>query len=550
MRSNGVFVSAALLSLAVLTTGCTGGKSPTTTPPPTQTPPTNTPPFPTAPTATPIDVINPILSGDYADPSVVRVGDTYWASATSSEWAPQFPLMRSTDLQHWEQVGAIFQAPPAWSEQNYWAPELVVDKGRNFVVYTARKKVPEGPGKGPLCVAVATASQVQGPYTDRGPLVCQPLGSIDGAMIRDENDKLFLIWKEDGNSQSLPTNIWAQQLSEDGTQLLADKTSLILNDTPWEGQLVEGPHIIRRGGWFYLFYAGSGCCGVDCNYGIGVARSQKLLSGWEKNPLNPIARNNLSFRCPGHGSVVTDTQGVDYFLYHAYRATDSVYVGRQGMLDPIQWGTDGWPSINSRHGPGGTVLSKTVAFADEFTATALVTGWQWPNARQPTLSLSGGELTLAPSAALATDRLGAIVARSTNTGNYVAEAILDEAGVTPGTSAGLAAVGDPDNTLGITFNPDTAKVTVTRRQGTKDTDAGSLDAPTVSDGKLHLRMTVQDGHLYHFAVSADGTSWTDVGGEQNGDFLPPWDRGVRVGLTAGGASGAAARFESLHMTPQ
>lgn len=544
MSSRGVSVSAAFLSLSVLAAlwapGCDKPLTPRT--PVETTPPVVEPPPPPPPTAIPLDVTNPILSGDYADPSVIRVGDTYWASATSSEWAPQFPLLRSKDLLQWEQVGSLFQTPPSWSEANYWAPELVADKGRYFVLYTAKKK------GGPLCVAVATATQPQGPYTDHGPLTCQEVGSIDGAMIRDENDKLFLVWKEDGNSRSLPTPLWAQPLSEDGTQLTGEKTALLVNDVPWEGQLIEAPYVLRRNGWFYLFYGGSGCCGRDCNYAIGVARSRTLLSGWEKNPLNPIMRNNASFRCPGHGSVVTDAQGLDYFLYHAYRATDTVYVGRQGMLDLIQWGEDGWPTINSRRGPGGKVLSKTVAFSDDFTGTALATGWQWPNARPSTMSLAGGMLTLAPDAARAADSLGAIVARSTNTGDYTAETVLDVSGLTAGTAAGLAAVGDPENAIGIALKGD--KVEVWNRRGNTQNQVAEVPAPTAADGKPHLRMTAKEGHLFQFAVSADGTTWTDVGGEQNGDFLPPWDRGVRVGLTAGGAAGASARFESLRLTPQ
>ncbi len=34
-----------------------------------------------------------------------------------------------------------------------------------------------------------------------------------------------------------------------------------------------------------------------------------------------------------------------------------------------------------------------------------------------------------------------------------------------------------------------------------------------------------------------------------GDYLPPWDRAVRVALTAGGAPGASARFDWLRIEP-
>jgi beta-xylosidase len=503
---------------------------------------------PVPPTPPPLEVTNPVLPGDFADPSVIRVGEDYWAAATSSEWAPHFPLLHSKDLLNWEQVGPIFQTAPAWSDGNYWAPELAVDKGRYFVFYTARKRA------GPLCVAVATASQPAGPYTDHGPLVCQELGSIDGALIRDENDTLYLVWKEDGNSRGLPTPLWAQPLSEDGTRLIGERTQILMNDTPWEGQLIEGPHLIKRNGWFYLFYAGSGCCGLQCNYGVGVARSRKLLEGWEKNPINPIMKANESWKCPGHGSVVTDTLGRDYFMYHAYSTASSVYVGRQGLLDPIQWGADGWPTINGRKGPGGRLLSKPAAFVDDFTSTSLVVGWQWPNGRQPATSLVEGLLTLAAPVGQEENPLGAVLARSTNSGNYTAETIVDVSGLTAGMSAGLAAFGDPDNAVWLALGQ--GKAEVWRRQFDPEKKqvvsrvVGGLDAPTTSNGKLHLRMRATGGKTFGFAVSGDGSTWTDVRTSEEGGNLPPWDRGVRVALVAGGVAGASARFDSLRITPE
>ncbi|MET0403068.1 MAG: family 43 glycosylhydrolase [Cystobacter sp.] len=552
MRSRGVLFSAALLSLSMLlalvTPGCRQD-SPPSTPDDAGTPPAEPPPPENIP---PLEVTNPVIPGDFADPSIIKVGGDYWASATSSEWGPHFPLLRSKDLLHWEQMGAVFTQPPSWAEANYWAPELVLDRDRIYVLYTARKK------GGPLCVAMATAAQPQGPYTDQGPLVCEALGSIDGALIRDENERLFLVWKLDGNSAGLPTPLWAQALDMDGPtpRLVGEKTQLILNDTPWEGQLVEGAYLLRRQGWFYLFYAGSGCCGIDCNYGMGVARSRKLLEGWEKNPLNPIMRNNPSFRCPGHGSVVTDDQGRDYLLYHAYRTTDSIYVGRQGMLDAIQWGADGWPTINSRRGPGGKVRTQFDSFSDDFTAPTLALGWQWPQAFPPERSLAQGLLTLAPTADRAEHPLGAILARSTPTATYSAEAVLEVSSLTPGTRAGLSAVGDPENAFGISLRGD--QVEIWRRSANQLRTFATLAAPPSTDGRLVLRMKVKAGHLFRFAVRTSESTWTDVGTELdgtrgeagNGEPLPPWDRGVRVGLTVGGAPAASARFESLRIVPE
>ena len=67
---------------------------------------------------------NPVMAGDYPDPSIIRVGKDYWATATSSEWGPQFPLLHSKDLVNWDVVGSIFTNRPAWAVANFWAPEI------------------------------------------------------------------------------------------------------------------------------------------------------------------------------------------------------------------------------------------------------------------------------------------------------------------------------------------------------------------------------------------------------------------------------------------
>ena len=254
---------------------------------------------------------NPVIPGDHPDPSIIRVGQHFWAAATSSEWSPQFPLFHSTDLVHWLPAGAIFHEQPRWADGAFWAPELVHDRGRTVVYYVGRKR------GGALCVAVASATKPGGPWTDHGPIVCDALGSIDPCFARDEHGDPFLIWKEDGNSQRKPTPIFAQRLAPDMIHLLGERTMLMTNDAAWEGELVEGPSVIRHGHRFYMFYAGNTCCGRDCRYAEGVARAEHLLGPWEKSPGNPLINANDHWRCPGHGTALHGKDGQDYLLYHA-----------------------------------------------------------------------------------------------------------------------------------------------------------------------------------------------------------------------------------------
>jgi len=494
---------------------------------------------------------NPAAAGDYPDPSVIRVGRDYWATATSSEWAPEFPILHSRDLVNWNIVGAVFQKRPAWSVGNYWAPEIAQDRGRYFVYYTARRK------DGPLCVAVATASKPSGPYTDRGPLVCQEVGSIDAFPIRDETGRPFLVWKEDGNSVKKPTPLWAQRLSPDGTKLIGERQEILRNDAPWEAQLIEGPYIMRRDGWFYMFYSGNACCGRECNYALGVARARKLLGPWEKNPANPILKGNDEWKCPGHGSIVRDTRGRDFLMYHAYHPKDFVYVGRQAVLDQVAWGADGWPTVNDGKGPSGRALAplgvaernEEYQFFDDFNSPRLAPGWQWPQSNEPVwrVETAGqGWLTLTPSSGQGGNVVGAVAAHFTTVGDYVATTVVETRALKPGALAGLSAFGDNDNALGVGVGRD-GRAVLWRREKNEHRTMATVDAPNTSS--IHLRMTARGGHRFQFALSGDGKTWTDVGDELRGEYLPPWDRGVRVALTTGGTEGATGRFASLRIEP-
>ena len=491
---------------------------------------------------------NPVIAGDYADPSAIRVGDTYYAVATSSQWAPAFPLLTSTDLVHWTQVGAVFDDLPDWSAGSYWAPEIAAHDGRYFVYYTARKK------DGPLCVAVAVASTPEGPYADRGPLVCQEVGSIDAMPITDEHGRRYLIWKEDGNSRKLPTPLWAQPLSDDGTTLVGERKEILRNEAPWEAHLVEGAFVLPRNGWFYMFYSADACCGRRCNYKLGVARAKALLGPWERNPANPILTGNGDWKCPGHGSIVSTPAGRDYLLYHAYDSQEFEYVGRQGLLDEIVWHADGWPTINGGRGPsrqapapaGASAGSHTErVFVDEFTGTRLTPGWQWPWETPPSWRLDardGGVLELQPG----TSRNGAaggVLARSAFEGNYVATAVIEARALGAGANAGLVAYGDRDNALGVSIGQGHA--TLWRREKGAQRDLARV-ARQVSD-LVHVRMTASNGSRFQFAVSADGSTWTDIGFEAHGAELPPWDRALRIALTADGDSTARVGFRSLRI---
>jgi xylan 1,4-beta-xylosidase len=82
---------------------------------------------------------NPVIAGDYPDPTVIRVGEDYWAAVTTGSWAPHFTLLRSRDLVNWQIAGAALARKPAWARGDFWAPELIEHAGRFYLYYTARR---------------------------------------------------------------------------------------------------------------------------------------------------------------------------------------------------------------------------------------------------------------------------------------------------------------------------------------------------------------------------------------------------------------------------
>ncbi len=132
---------------------------------------------------------NPVIHGDMADPSVIRIDDTYYATATSSEWAPFYPVFVSKDLVNWTQTGHIFNKKPEWTKNSFWAPELYYHNGKVYCYYTARRA-----SDNVTCIGVATANNPTEEFTDHGLLIEHGTEAID-AFIYNDNGQLYITWK-------------------------------------------------------------------------------------------------------------------------------------------------------------------------------------------------------------------------------------------------------------------------------------------------------------------------------------------------------------------
>ncbi|WP_186755434.1 family 43 glycosylhydrolase [Echinicola salinicaeni] len=485
-------------------------------------------------------IVNPVLPGDRPDPTVVKVGEYYYASTTSNEWAPLFPIYKSPDLVQWELVNYVFpDGAPDWARNNFWAPELSYDEtqGKFYAYYTARDKASNR-----LSVAVASADSPEGEFRDHGPLVAQEAGSIDAFEVRDENGKLYLTWKEDGNSRGLPTPIWAQEINEERTQLLGEPKELFRNDVDWELNLVEGVCIFRENDYFYATYSAGACCDKACNYKAGVARSKTLLGPWEKYEQNPILKDNENWKCAGHGTVVKKN-GEHYLLYHAYSTQGSVYVGREGVLEKLNWTADGWPVFENNASYDREKVSLT--FSDDFNPK-LNPIWQWRVTQD--IKYSTGENGLLLKASEENEGLGSLLVQTSTSPDYEIEV-----GIDPSSSdamGGLLLVGGANNGFGapvagfgIGISADQVQVIENR-----DQELVIKAKESFKDSELlKLKMTVKEGHLLQFAFTDVDGKWQEIGEEYEAAHLVPWGMGFRLGLFAKGDTDQEVNFKNVNI---
>jgi xylan 1,4-beta-xylosidase len=488
----------------------------------------------------------PLVGGEWPDPSVIFTpGSGYTAVTTSNGWAPTFRILQSNDLTNWRITGSVFRHPPRWAKTDFWAPEVTKLRDRYAIFYSALPR--RGVGKGWYCLGVATAPAANGPYRDKGsPLRCNRYGSIDPFPVRDENGVLNLVWKEDGNEFRRPTPLFAQQLSEDGTQLLGPTHELLRNTEEWEGSVLEAPSVIRRNGSFYLFYSANLCCTKRCVYAVGVARSTTLLGPWEKFPGNPILRSGNGWHCPGHTAVVPDGAGGYNAFFHAYRDGDGFLAGRQLLGQAVSFGADGWPTIDAGAPPRPLGGAASTAFADSFRGRRLASPWEWLNERVPRIRTGRGlRMTATARAGGRVD--AAVIARRVRTSRYTASVVVDRGSLRGKTLAGLAAYrsgffrigGSGFQAIGAAAGRE--RLVVWRRNNRLTRTVTQVKAP--SSRFLYLRMTSR-GRRVSFRFSTNGRRWRALGRRAR----TPIDETARLALTVGGRRGAAARITRARLT--
>jgi len=295
---------------------------------------------------TPDTYQNPVIAGDFPDPTIIRVGNTYYAAGTSGNSVSCYPLYESTDLINWKKIGHIFNEHPSWASSAFWAPELYYKDGTYFAYYTAKRKSDRV-----SCIGVATTKDIHKGFTDQGIIIDWGEEAIDAFVFQDDDNKTYIVWKAYGLTKGRQVELLCSELSDDGLHLVGEHFTFSDYAKGWKGGGDdEGPCLTKHDGTYYLFYSNGGCCDSRCNYCIRVARSKNLRSGWEQLP-EPILQGSDVWRCPGHGTLVMTQDNRYFYMYHSFNVAN-FGVGRQGMLDELVWDKQtGWPIFKNGNTP-------------------------------------------------------------------------------------------------------------------------------------------------------------------------------------------------------
>jgi xylan 1,4-beta-xylosidase len=310
---------------------------------------------------------NPILSGDHPDPTILKDGGTYYMTFSSFFSYPGLVIWKSTDLVNWTPVGPALKKPLGV----IWAVDLVKHAGRYFIYIPADPK-----GEGWSIYAI-WADHIEGPWSD--PVDLKVSGCIDPGHAVGEDGKRYLF----------VNGVRKVRLTDDG---LATDGTLEKAYEPWqypddwvvENFAPEGPKLLRRNGWFYLITAVGGTAGPATGHMVIAARSRSIHGPWEHCPYNPLVRTRSAAEpwwSRGHASLVEGPAGDWWMVYHGYENGYRT-LGRQTLLEPIEWTGDGWfralggdLSSPLPKPKGGKAGRSAPALSDDFSVDRF--GLQW-----------------------------------------------------------------------------------------------------------------------------------------------------------------------------
>jgi alpha-N-arabinofuranosidase len=296
----------------------------------------------------------------HPDPTICRVGRDLYVACSSFEYFPGAPIYHTRDLVSWRPIGSALTRASQLdlrgvpSSGGIYAPTLRHHDGTFFLVTTLV-------GRGHF---VVTARHPRGPWSE--PIWLDADGIDPSLAFLD--GRVFYTRNGPGTDQDHPF-VYQSELGSD--LALLRKPRVIWRGTG--GIWPEGPHLYRRGGWYYLVTAEGG---TSYGHSVVVARSRTPHGPFAESPHGPLLTHRDRPRHPvqavGHADIVELEDGRTWAVLLGIRPTGRHHhLGRETFLTQVDWDEDGWPRARplELHPP------RPARERLEFRARRLAPGW-------------------------------------------------------------------------------------------------------------------------------------------------------------------------------
>ena len=500
---------------------------------------------------------NPILKGFHPDPSITRVDDDYYLVTSTFSYFPGIPVFHSRDLVNWTQIGNAIDRPDQLDfgrlgmSRGVFAPAIEQHAGVFYILNT--------------CVDcggnfVITASNPAGPWSD--PVWLPEIeGGIDPSLFFDEDGSAWIL--NNGPPAGKPLYeghraIWIQRFDPGAKKMVGPRTLLVNGgiDISKKPIWIEGPHIIRKDGFYYLIAAEGGTAEGHSQVAL---RSRSITGPYVPGPRNPVLTQrdlprdrSFPITSAGHADFVHTETGEWWATFLAVRpyAGDYYNIGRETFLMPVKW-EDGWPRITA---PGEAIpyvaakprltgqpaapvpTSGAFSIRDEFDGSALPPYWMMMrNPRERWWTLASGQLRLrARGTGLGDMGNPSVLGRRQQHINAAASTLVRFLPQREGDEAGLVAIQNDEYWYSLAVG--LMGVILKRRAGPGDPPEGRTlaSAPLAVRAGAPVRLRIEArGGEYSFFYSADGGAWRALRTGEDGTILSTKKAGGFVGTLFG-----------------
>lgn len=289
---------------------------------------------------------NPVLRGFNPDPSILRVGGDYYIATSTFEWFPGVGIHHSRDLVNWRLLGRPLTRRSQLDmlgnpdSGGIWAPCLSYADGMFYLIYTDVKEW-KGNAYKISHNYLVTAPAIEGPWSE--PVFLNSSGFDPSLFHDDDGRKWFvnMVWDHRKRNNRF-AGILLQEFCPE-TRRLTGPVKNIYKGT--ERGLVEGPHLYKRDGWYYLLTAEGG---TEYAHACTLARSRRIDGPYETHPnkhlLGSLGHPEAALQKAGHGSLVETAAGEWYLAHLCGRPVDGKHctLGRETAIQRCEWHDDGW----------------------------------------------------------------------------------------------------------------------------------------------------------------------------------------------------------------